>query len=101
MDRVQEKETKVVPELKHFEIVTGPLAKEMLEGFGAMESQFGDYRIEFSGFTGEFRNYRGEFQGFAQSTNENFKTLDSKYGEISQKTDSDSLTSFELRIAKP
>ncbi|MDG6904623.1 MAG: acylphosphatase [Nitrososphaerota archaeon] len=54
-----------------FMIKTGPLAAEMLEGFGAIESQCGDYR--------------GEFRSFAERTDSSFKSLDTKYGEISAK----------------
>lgn len=56
---------------------------EMLEGFGAMESQFADYRGEFTNYRVEFKDYRGEFRSFAERTDANFKTLDEKYGEIS------------------
>jgi acylphosphatase len=92
VDRIEIKETRVSTKLKHFEIVTGPLAQEMLEGFGAIESQFGDYRGEFRGFVGEFKDfrtefkdYRAEFNDFAQRTDQSFQVLDSKYGEISSK----------------
>ncbi len=71
VDLIRAKETRVSPRLKQFSIVTGPLAKEMLEGFGAIESQF--------------REYREEFRMFAHTTDHNFNALDSKYGEISAK----------------
>jgi len=56
VEKISSKETRVKASLKRFEIVVGTLANEMLEGFGAMESQFGDYRQEFREFDGEFGN---------------------------------------------
>jgi acylphosphatase len=94
-----EKAGRINPRLKFFEIEFGPLAMELQEGFGAMGSEFRDYRQEFRGFVGEFRDYRQEFRGFvgefrdyrqefrdfAQRTDQNFKVLMDKYGEISDK----------------
>jgi len=108
-----EKSGRINPRLKFFEIEFGPLAMELQEGFGAMGSEFRDYRQEFRGFVGEFRDYRQEFRDyrqefrdyrqefrgfvgefrdyrqefrdFAQRTDQNFKVLMEKYGEISDK----------------
>jgi len=71
--------------LTRFEIRVGKLAEEMMEGFGAMETQFSDYRQDFKDYRQEFREYREEFRGFSLRTDDNFHTLDGKYGEISQK----------------
>jgi len=108
------------PRLKYFVIKPSPLAEELQEGFGAMQSvfmdywgefrdyrnefrsfvgefrdhrnefrsfvdEFRDYREEFRGFVGEFRDYRGEFREFAKRTDENFRLIMVKYGEISDK----------------
>ncbi|MEM2885587.1 MAG: acylphosphatase [Thermoproteota archaeon] len=101
-----EKPAKVNPRLKFFEMRYGRLAEELQEGFGAMEREFRDYRGEFRSFKDEFRDYRGEFRSFkdefrdyrgefenyrqefrdfADRTDQNFKTLMDKYGEISEK----------------
>ncbi|MBO3804004.1 MAG: acylphosphatase [Candidatus Brockarchaeota archaeon] len=87
-----EKPAKVNPRLKFFEMRYGRLAEELQEGFGAMEREFRDYRGEFRSFKDEFRDYRGEFENyrqefrdFADRTDQNFKTLMDKYGEISEK----------------
>ncbi len=64
--------------LKFFEIRFGSVPEELQEGFGAMQTEFRDYR-------GEFSSYRSDFTGFAERTDQNFRTLDHKYGEISQK----------------
>ncbi|MBI3023871.1 MAG: hypothetical protein HYY68_09165, partial [Thaumarchaeota archaeon] len=66
------------PNLRHFGIKFGTVQEELQEGFGAVQTEFQDYR-------GEFRDYRDEFRGFAQRTDENFKTLGDRYGEISEK----------------
>lgn len=76
IDNIVEREARPIPSLKHFGIKTGPLAEEIQEGFGAMESQFMDYR-------GEFRDYRQEFRSFAARTDENFSRMDQKYYQIS------------------
>ncbi len=78
VDSMVPKKVKVVPSLKHFQIKVGSMAVELQEGFGAVETQFGDYRQEF-------KDYRSEFRGFTAVTGENFKSLDTKYGEISSK----------------
>jgi acylphosphatase len=78
VERLDAKGARPRTSLKRFEIRVGSLADEMMEGFGAMETQFSDYREEF-------RDYRREFRGFAQQTENNFGAIDMKYGEISQK----------------
>ena len=105
--KTESKKAKTIPSIKSFRIKTGSMALEMQEGFGAMETQFGDYRSEFRQFAGRtdenfndyrsefrqfagrtdenFNNYRSEFRQFAGRTDENFKTLGDKYGEISAK----------------
>jgi acylphosphatase len=59
------------PRLKYFVIKPSPLAEELQEGFGAMQSvfmdywgEFRDYRNEFRSFVGEFRDHRNEFRSF-------------------------------------
>lgn len=88
----KEEPGKANPKLKFFQIRFGPLAEELQEGFGAIEKELRDYRQEFGGFVGEFRDYRGEFRDyrdefreFAKRTDESFKTLMDKCGEISEK----------------
>ena len=96
---------------KAFLMLSSGLAEEMQEGFGAMQSEFSDYRQEFRRFSnrtdanfkelgdrtdanfrslGEktdanFKELGGKFDGFATQTDSNFKALDGKYGEISEK----------------
>lgn len=96
---VEEKEATVNPETMEFKIIYGDLAEELQEGFGAMQTtfvdywkefrdyreEFRDYREEFKDFRGEFRDYRQEFGAFASRTDENFKLISDKYGEISEK----------------
>jgi acylphosphatase len=76
---------KAKPELKHFSIQSRGLAEEIQEGFGAMQSEFADYRKDFADYRSEFKDYREEFIGFAQRTDENFRFMSEKYGEISTK----------------
>ncbi|MDH2899468.1 MAG: acylphosphatase [archaeon] len=85
VERLDTKEARPRTSLKRFEIRVGSLADEMMEGFGAMETQFSDYRKDFRDYREEFRDYRREFRGFAQQTENNFGAIDMKYGEISQK----------------
>lgn len=59
------------PNLRHFGNKFGTVQEELQEGFGAVQT--------------EFQDYRGEFRGFAKRTDENFKTLGDRYGEISEK----------------
>lgn len=80
-----EETAKLDPKIKFFEIRFGSMAEELQEGFGAMEKEFRDYRGEFKDFRQEFRDYREEFRGFAERTDQNFKILEEKYGEISAK----------------
>jgi acylphosphatase len=53
--------------------------------FRSFVGEFRDYRNEFRSFVGEFRDYRNEFREFARRTDENFKAIMEKYGEISEK----------------
>lgn len=92
IEKLESKKVRSIPTIRSFNIKTGPMALEIQEGFGAMETQFGDYRVEFKDFKNEFRDYRSEFgdyrndfNQFANRTDENFKSLDTKYGEISDK----------------
>lgn len=89
---IREEAVKSKKGLGAFMIKFGSVQEELQEGFGAIETEFYDYRNEFRGFTGEFRDYRKEFRdyrkefrGFATRTDENFGVLDTKYGEISAK----------------
>ena len=104
--RVEERRVPFNPEVKEFRVVYGELAEELQEGFGAMQSifldywsefrdyrgefrsfrdEFKDYRGEFGSFRDEFRDYREEFREFAIRTDENFRLISEKYGEISDK----------------
>ncbi|MCL7393439.1 MAG: acylphosphatase, partial [Thaumarchaeota archaeon] len=65
------KEAKPRPAIKYFTIRPSPLHEELQEGFGAMQSIFMEY-------------WR-EFREFARRTDENFKIMMEKYGEISEK----------------
>jgi len=96
---IKSEEAAVNPEIKQFRLVYGELGEELQEGFGAMQtifaeywedfkdyrSEFKDYRGEFKDFRQEFRDYREEFRGFVKSTDENFKLILNRYGEISEK----------------
>jgi acylphosphatase len=62
---------KPIPRIKHFQIRSGPLALEIQEGFGPMETQFNDYRQEFT--------------SFSKMTEAKLQELDQKYGEIASK----------------
>ena len=85
VEGVEKKALKSQKSFKYFRIESGPLAEEMREGFGSMESQFNDYRAEFNDYRKEFKDYRGEFRSFSERTDSNFKFMDIKYGEISSK----------------
>jgi len=65
------KEAKPRQAMKYFTIRPSPLHEELQEGFGAMQSIFMEY-------------WR-EFREFARRTDENFKVMMEKYGEISEK----------------
>jgi acylphosphatase len=73
------------PRLKYFVIKPSPLHEELQEGFGAMQSIFMDYWGEFRDYRSEFRDFRNEFREFAKRTDENFRLVLAKYGEISDK----------------
>jgi acylphosphatase len=68
---VSEREVKAKRGLLAFTIKFGSVAEELQEGFGAIQTEFSDYRKEF--------------RGFANRTDESFGVLDRKYGEISAK----------------
>ncbi len=78
VEEVDESQAKAEPRLKNFSIKFGTVQEELQEGLGGMQTEFRDYR-------GEFRDYRKEFRGFATRTDDNFKALEQKYGEISEK----------------
>jgi acylphosphatase len=59
--------------------------REHRNEFRSFVDEFRDYRNEFRGFVNEFRDYREEFREFARRTDENFKIIMEKYGEISEK----------------
>jgi acylphosphatase len=89
---VRKLSSKPYPGLKHFGIKFGSVSEELQEGFGAMQTEFRDYRNEFRDYRNEFRDYRNEFRdyreefrGFAERTDNNFKELGNRYGEISEK----------------
>ncbi|MCL7397375.1 MAG: acylphosphatase, partial [Thaumarchaeota archaeon] len=65
------RDVKPRPAIKYFTIKPSPLHEELQEGFGAMQSIFMEY-------------WR-EFRDFARRTDENFKMIMEKYGEISEK----------------
>ena len=73
------------PSLSYFEIKFGSVQEELQEGFGGMESEFRDYREDFGNYREEFRDYRKELTSFAERTDENFRIMSERYGEISAK----------------
>jgi len=80
------------PEIREFRVIYGDYAEELQEGFGAMQAiftdywrEFRDYRKEFEDYRQEFKDYRKEFREFADRTDENFRILFERYGEISEK----------------
>lgn len=92
VEEIEAKERKPTGRYQHFQIKTGSIAEELQEGLGAGEAQlnlfrreFTDYRGEFRDYREEFRDYRGEFRDFTVRTDNNFKSLEAKYGEISDK----------------
>lgn len=75
-----------------FQVRPGSLTEELQEGLGAGQEQltllrreFKGYREEFRDYREEFKDYREEFRGFAKRTDENFRLILKKYGEISEK----------------
>jgi len=96
---LREEEAHANPEVRDFRILYGELAEELQEGFGGMQAtfteywrefrdyrgEFRDYREEFRDYREEFRDYRQEFRDFASRTDENFRLMSERYGEISQK----------------
>lgn len=79
------REAKPNPRIKTFEIKYGKLADELQEGFGATQTIFMNYWAEFRDYRQEFRDYRQEFKDFSKRTDENFKSILERYGEISEK----------------
>jgi len=75
---LREEEAHANPEVRDFRILYGELAEELQEGFGGMQLTFTEYWREF-------RDYRQEFRDFANRTDENFRLMSDRYGEISQK----------------
>lgn len=75
---IEMREVKPNPCFKTFEIKYGKLTDELQEGFGATQTVFINYWAEF-------KDYRQEFKEFAKKTDENFKTILDKYGEIPEK----------------
>jgi len=66
--------------------------REFVGEFHDYRNEFREHRNEFRDFVGEFRDYRNEFReyreefrDFARRTDENFKAIMEKYGEISDK----------------
>jgi acylphosphatase len=59
--------------------------RDYREEFRDYWKEFRDYREEFRDYRNEFRDYREEFRDFAKRTDENFKLILNKYGEISEK----------------
>ncbi len=53
--------------------------------FRDFRKEFGDFSDEFKDYRGEFRDYREEFRGFSGRTDENFRLMSNRYGEISDK----------------
>jgi len=53
--------------------------------FREHRNEFRDFVREFRDYRNEFREYREEFRDFARRTDENFKAIMEKYGEISDK----------------
>ncbi|MFP3951963.1 MAG: acylphosphatase [Candidatus Bathyarchaeia archaeon] len=99
--KLEREESTVKPDIDYFRVIYGELAEELQEGFGAMQTEFRDYRMEFRDYRMEFRDFRGdfddyreEFRGFADRTDGNFHELGDRYGEISEKL---SLTLETLR----
>jgi acylphosphatase len=110
---IKSEEATVNPEIKQFKLVYGELGEELQEGFGTMQTIFAEYWEDFKDYRGEFKNYRGEFKDFrhefkdyreefrdyrqefrdyreefrdfVKRTEENFKLILNRYGEISEK----------------
>ncbi len=59
--------------------------RDYREEFRSFRDEFRDYRNEFRDYREEFRSFRDEFRDFAKRTDENFKLILEKYGEISKK----------------
>ncbi|MBS7637779.1 acylphosphatase [Candidatus Bathyarchaeota archaeon] len=59
--------------------------KDYREEFEDFRQEFKDFRQEFKDYREEFRDYRKEFKDFSLRTDESFKLLFEKYGDISEK----------------
>ena len=106
VEKIESKTAKVVPSVRSFRIKIGSQAMELQEGFGAMHREFSDYREEFKDYRNEFKDYRNEFKDyrnefkvFASRTDNSFKTLGERYGEISQKL-TDVIGTLERELAE-
>lgn len=102
VEKIKTREKKPTGRYRYFQIKTGPVTEELQEAIGTGEVQmnlfrneFKDYRNEFRDYREEFRDYRKEFRRFAQRTDENFKLLEARYAEISEK-----LTEILQRLQK-
>jgi acylphosphatase len=71
------------PGLRHFGIRFGSTAEELQEGFGAMQTEFRDYRDEFRDYRTEFRDYRDEFRDYRTE----FKDYKKEFREFAARTD--------------
>ncbi len=60
VDNLSSKKERIRPSAKYFKIIAAPLALEIQEGFGAMETQFKDYRMESKDYRAEFKDFRIE-----------------------------------------
>ncbi|MBS7627820.1 acylphosphatase, partial [Candidatus Bathyarchaeota archaeon] len=59
--------------------------RDYRQEFRDFRQEFRDYRQEFKDYRQEFKDYREEFRDFVRRTDENFKLILDKYGEISEK----------------
>jgi acylphosphatase len=77
VDSIDVKDVQIRRTFRDFRIVSGSFVEELQEGLGAGETQLNLFRREFG-------DYREEFRGFGGRTDENFRVLETKYGEISE-----------------
>jgi acylphosphatase/predicted nucleic acid-binding Zn-ribbon protein len=59
--------------------------KDYRKEFEDYRQEFKDFRQDFEDYRQEFKDYRKEFREFADRTDENFRILFERYGEISEK----------------
>lgn len=95
VEKIKTREKKPTGRYRYFQIKTGPVTEELQEAIGTGEVQMNLFRNEFKDYRNEFRDYRKEFRRFAQRTDENFKLLEARYAEISEK-----LTEILQRLQK-